>query len=220
MTEDQIIEVMNRSTGGCVSFWNKGLGDVGCEQLAAHIRATRWDIRKLYLGDNNIGPDGCKHICDALKEKMTIVELSLRNNNIGVLGCKYIRDLLRACRSMRVLSLHNTRVGNSGIAHICNALKTGSRLIDLDISHTFLDESFVMHVCDVIRENKRITHMDISDNPLSHAYVMCVKQCTLWNKHEIISANAKFDVLQTLVISGHIMNVSKRIMIMINDNLI
>lgn len=218
-TREQIHEIMLRHTDGNINFWDKNIGDEGCEKLAAYITDNKCFVSHLFLGDNNIGPVGCRHLADALKTSTTLIELHLCNNHIGVLGCMHVRDIMKGCSSLRDLSLHTNNVGNCGIAHILNALRHGSRLSHLDISHTGFDEYGSRLVEQVMRETSSIERLSVFDNGLRFDTACQLMQLSYNNRQRIKTEIVKFNVFQTLVICGKIRKLPKNVLKMICDNI-
>ena len=86
---------------------------------------------KLYLGSNDIGADGVRHIADVLKINSALRELNLRSNNIGDGGAGHIADVLKINSALTVLNLGGNDIGAEGARHIADVLKVNSALTKL-----------------------------------------------------------------------------------------
>ena len=76
-------------------FRGNGIGPVGANAVAAMVAVTG-ALTKLSLAWNELGEEGTKAICEALKQNKTLKELDLSGcDNIGrAAGAKHVADML------------------------------------------------------------------------------------------------------------------------------
>ena len=86
-------------------------------------------IKTLYLGFNNIGVEGAKHLADALKVNKTLEKIDLRWNNISDEGLKHLADALKDNDTLQVIDLHRNNIGDEGAKHLADALIINKSII-------------------------------------------------------------------------------------------
>jgi hypothetical protein len=109
------------------------------DQLIQLLTHPKNRIKSIDLGGNKLGPEGAKHIADALKDPNNKVEsINLAVNNLGPEGAKHIADALKHPNN-KVESIdlwyNNLGLGDiSAIKTIVEELKTKGRTIKLGIN--------------------------------------------------------------------------------------
>ncbi|KAH3764809.1 leucine-rich repeat protein [Pelomyxa schiedti] len=92
----------------------------------------------LNLDDNNLGPEGTRHIAEALKVNRSLDTLSLASNRIGAQGTRFIFDGLAANKYLSRLNLSDNGIGPDGALFICAGVQLNKSLIVLHIQGTQL----------------------------------------------------------------------------------
>ena len=94
-------------------------------------------LQKLYLYNNNIGPEGAVALGRALESNNTLQELYLNNNNIGPEGAVALGRALESNITLQILVLSNNNIGNDGAVAIIGGIarnNTNTRLSELMLS--------------------------------------------------------------------------------------
>ena len=79
---------------------------------------------ELYLGRNQIGPEGATVIAEALKVNPVLTVLNLSDNSIGDNGAKSIAEALKVNPVLTDLSLGNNKIGVDGAKAIAVARRS------------------------------------------------------------------------------------------------
>jgi Ran GTPase-activating protein (RanGAP) involved in mRNA processing and transport len=123
------------------------VGDVGASYLALALKHPQCPLRSLDLGDNVIGPLGCKVLMAALETNTTLLKLDLSWNQCGHSGLgegpKSIGRALSLNGTLQELHLVSNQMQESGVKAIAagwldRLVKTGAsalKVLDLSVSH-------------------------------------------------------------------------------------
>jgi hypothetical protein len=82
----------------------------------------------LYLGTNNIGDDGARHLAAALERNNALQVLDLAGNNIGDYGARHLAAALERNVTLRELFLYGNNIGEAGAAALRAVLGTNCTL--------------------------------------------------------------------------------------------
>ena len=95
------------------------------------MRHSNCKLQELYLGDNNIGPDGAKYLAEALRHSNCKLQtLDLSDNNIGDDGAKYLAEALRHSNcKLQTLHLGNNNIGDAGAEAFADVLRYDNRTL-------------------------------------------------------------------------------------------
>jgi hypothetical protein len=107
----------------------------GVQAIAGALRVNG-ALTKLSLAWNELGEEGTKAICEALKQNKTLKELDLsgRDNIGGEAGAKHVADMLGVNGGLTKLSLAENKLEEEGTKAICEALEQNTTLKELDMS--------------------------------------------------------------------------------------
>ncbi len=149
-------------------FSDNGIGPVGANAVAAMVAVTG-ALTKLSLAWNELGEEGTKAICEALKQNKTLKELDLsgRDNIGGEAGAEHVADMLGVNGALTKMSLAENKLGEEGTKAICEALKQNKTLKELDLSGSNIGGAAgAKHVADMLGVNGGLTSLDLSNNAL------------------------------------------------------
>ena len=125
-------------------------------------------IPHLSLNLNNLGPEGIRHLAEALRgnTRLTTLNLNLGLNNLGPEGIRHLADALQSNISLTILNLNlsTNNLGPEGIRYLAEALRSNTRLttLNLNLGYNHLGPEGIRHLADVLRKNTTITHLNLS----------------------------------------------------------
>lgn len=90
--------------------------------------ANNHTLRKLYLYNNKIGPEGAKKLEAVLKINETLQVLYLSLNQIGNEGSKSIADALMSNSSLQALDFSHNNIGDEGAESLAASLLVNESL--------------------------------------------------------------------------------------------
>ena len=126
--------------------------------------AKNTTLKSLWLGGNNIDPEGIKHLANALKVNNTLQILHLYNNNIGDEEAKYIADMLDANETLQQLWLHSNNIGIEGVKHLAAALKKNNTLEKLHLGSNNIGDEGAKYIADMLVVNKTLQEIGLNSN--------------------------------------------------------
>ena len=163
-----------------VEFANVALGDLGAKNLADELRRDRM-VRKLYLTQNNIGPNGATELARAvcavpsaahalcrdapnaaapirpqLAHNETIQTITLRRNPIGDRGATAVAIALSHNSTMLSVSIYTNSVGDTGAASFATMLSKNSVLQKLSIYSNGISDESALRFAEVVPQNKSL----------------------------------------------------------------
>lgn len=144
------------------------IGDVGA-QAVAELATVNPGIEVLYLGCNNIGPEGADHLRSALADDASkVTGLWLKRNPLGPEGAVRIAHMLHGNRSLRILDLVNTDLRDDGVEAVVHGVCTGTApLQHLYLSGNALGPSAAISLSRLLREAPQVRGLYLSVNRLS-----------------------------------------------------
>eukprot|EP00808_Paulinella_micropora_P011626 g65224.t1 len=80
-------------------------------------------LSNLDISLNNIGPQGAKHIAEAIQENKTVIELRMEVNKIGPAGAEAIANMLKVNLTLTALDFGRNGTGPQGAQSIADAIK-------------------------------------------------------------------------------------------------
>lgn len=102
---------------------NNIVGDEGAAAIASFLRARRDSpLDCWYIAGNLIGPEGIRHVCEALADDTRVTSLWLKRNPLKPEGMVHLAALLRANRCIEVLDLVNCGLLDEGFETLLGAL--------------------------------------------------------------------------------------------------
>jgi Ran GTPase-activating protein (RanGAP) involved in mRNA processing and transport len=144
---------------------NTFLGPVNAILIASDLRVNTL-LTSVNLSNNNLGVDGTKVICDALKGNTTLKHLDLSggyyNPNIGgAAGVKLVADLLGAS-SLASITLMANDIGPMGAKALAPAFCSNTLLTSVNLSDNNLGEEGTKIICDALKGNTTLKYLDLS----------------------------------------------------------
>jgi Ran GTPase-activating protein (RanGAP) involved in mRNA processing and transport len=136
------------------------LGDEACNQLEA-----------LNLGGNNMGDDGVRILCNALRTKQHgLRELHLSLNSLTTESSSWLGQLLNDehCEITH-LTLSGNAVGDEGVRKLCDSLNRRGqcKLGVLDISACSLTRDCLPYLCEILEDEKcSLTELSLYGNDI------------------------------------------------------
>ena len=77
----------------------------------------------VYLSDNKIGDEGCRHLAPALTEMKGLDRFEMYLNNIGDEGAKELAEALKVNTSLEKINLEENDIGDEGVKELAEGLK-------------------------------------------------------------------------------------------------
>lgn len=109
------------------------LGDAGAAIVANLLRVASCPLVHLFLGANQIGPDGATHLASALSTNKTLTKLYLEGNTIGEDGADAFANVLIHCdgdTGLKHLFCDNNDIGKEGSQRLAKALNSATAIGD------------------------------------------------------------------------------------------
>jgi len=147
--------------------------------LIAYLVPVMGGLTKISLAFNELGEEGTKAICEALKQNKQnkiLKELDLsgfmKTNIGGAAGAMHVADMLGVNGGLTKVSLALNELGEEGTKAICEALEQNKTLKELEISGNMTGNSNiggtagVKHVAKMLGVNGGLTSINLSGNQL------------------------------------------------------
>jgi Ran GTPase-activating protein (RanGAP) involved in mRNA processing and transport len=121
-----------------VAYWHmegNHIGDDGCAALSKGLLHADFKLQELFLGANQIGPDGAIHLAAALKNNNNslLSKLYLEGNHIGHAGATAMAEALEALdgtATLKNLFMDNNDIGKEGSQRLAKALNSATAIPD------------------------------------------------------------------------------------------
>ena len=120
------------------------------------------------LTGNSIGPDGVKHLADAMCHiNCQLKKLVLWLNKIGPVGARYLAEAL--CHSnckLQTLNIGHNSIGDEGAKHLANVIShSGCKLETLNLGRNNISDAGGELFADVLRyDNRALKELGLYDN--------------------------------------------------------
>jgi Ran GTPase-activating protein (RanGAP) involved in mRNA processing and transport len=113
----------------------KVLEEQGRQDEARKRRAKLFQcpLKRLFLGANTIGSDGCSAIAAALHFNSVLEQLNLYNNKIEAAGAAALGDGLLVNGTLSKLVLSNNNIADDGVAALSASIATNTSLTHLEL---------------------------------------------------------------------------------------
>ena len=126
------VDLSNNELCGIGRFGGGTYNADGIKAIAQAISVTA-SLTKISLAKNNLGEEGTKIICEAMKGNTTITELDLsgwgHTSNIGgAPGAKCVADMLRVTASLTSINLFANNLGPEGARALAPAIRDSTSL--------------------------------------------------------------------------------------------
>ncbi|XP_047679545.1 ribonuclease inhibitor isoform X2 [Prionailurus viverrinus] len=151
---------------------NCGLTPASCKDLCGVV-ASKASLQELDLGDNKLGDQGIATLCPALLHPSSRLRvLWLWDCDITTTGCRDLCQVLRAKESLKELSLAGNALGDEGARLLCESLlEPGCQLQSLWVKSCGLTATCCPHVSAMLTHNKHLVELQMSDNKLGDSGV-------------------------------------------------
>jgi hypothetical protein len=121
-----------------VAYWHmegNNIGDAGCAALSKGLLLPDFKLQELFLGANQIGPDGAIHLAAALKNNNNslLSKLYLEGNHIGHAGATAMAEALEeldGTTTLKNLFMDNNNIGKEGSERLAKALNSATAIPD------------------------------------------------------------------------------------------
>lgn len=148
------------------------LGSEGSAGIAQALRSVRCRLKKLNLNWCNLGNEGARIFCDALKHNTFLEVLDIGNNRITFIGLRYVVDMLLLNSSLRFVSLRGNSLNADRIEEeptagetLANVLQSNTSLQDLDLLACHLTGADMTSVFQSLAgSNQTLSSLNIQDN--------------------------------------------------------
>ncbi|XP_068690083.1 NLR family CARD domain-containing protein 3-like isoform X2 [Montipora foliosa] len=140
---------------------NQEKAEIQSEEV--EIRFNAVDFRKM-----NLVPTDCAAVMDFVKDA-NVISLEMGENSLGPLGCKEIQYSLKDVNcKLTQLDLSFNKIGDQGVAHLSDALKdVNCKLTQLDLSFNKIGDQEAAHLSDALKDvNCKLTQLDLGANNL------------------------------------------------------
>ena len=109
------------------------LRDEGATIMANLLKVAGCPLEHLFLGANQIGPDGASHLASTLSINKTLTKLYLEGNAIGEAGADAFTKILIHCdgdTGLKHLFCDNNNIGKEGSQRLAKALNSATAIGD------------------------------------------------------------------------------------------
>ena len=144
-------------------------GATGARHVADMLNGTA-SLTKISLARNNLGEEGTRLICDAVKHNTTIKELDLSGgyplfNNIGrAAGAKHVADMLIGTPSLTSIGLRGNRLGTEGAKELAPAIGKSASLTSIDLSNNSLRATGANELLPALGASASLTDLNLTNN--------------------------------------------------------
>ncbi|XP_077629512.1 ribonuclease inhibitor [Crocuta crocuta] len=151
---------------------NCGLTSASCKDLCGVV-ASKASLQELDLGDNKLGDQGIATLCPALLHPSSRLRvLWLWDCDITTAGCRDLCQVLRAKESLKELSLAGNELGDEGARLLCETLlEPGCQLQSLWVKSCSFTAACCPHFSTMLTQNKHLVELQMSDNKLGDSGV-------------------------------------------------
>ena len=115
------------------------------EEAITFLKANDPANTTLDLSLNQIGPEGAKHLAEALQVNNTVTTLNLWNNDIEDEGAKHFAGALQANDAVTTLNLGKNPFGAEGAKYLMEAVQMNKTISILQV------ECNLKHLADLLR---------------------------------------------------------------------
>ncbi|XP_048459341.1 NACHT, LRR and PYD domains-containing protein 3-like isoform X2 [Rhincodon typus] len=182
-----------------------GLADNGltasCTENLSFVLSTNRSLKGLYLGYNNLGCSGVKHLSVALKHlDCEIQKLALNDNELTDSCVKDLTSALSTNRSLTELNLNNNKLGDSGVILLSDSLrKPDCKIQELRLADNALTDSCIKVLASALSTSRSLTVLSLWSNSLtdqsipalSHLILNCESLQCIWIGENSFTSNGE-----------------------------
>lgn len=159
---------VNKSLTTIDMYNNYNMGSEGCKHLAEALKINIGLIN-LNIASNNIGPEGCKYLAEALLINKTLTNLNISRNNIESKGCKFLSKSLKYNMTLTTINIDFNNIKNKGCKYLIEALKNNISLTSINIiENPAIRIEIIQKLMYLIKIENRSKY--IKYNPNKHQY--------------------------------------------------
>ena len=149
-------------------LWLEGNNLTLADGKLANAIAKNTTLKKLYIYNNNIGPEGIKLLADALKKNnMNILEgLYLYDNIIGDEGAKYIAKMLADNKTLQKIGLNDNNISDKGAQSLATSLLQNTTLHTIDLGTNSIGDKGAQSIATSLVINTGIQEIYLDDNKI------------------------------------------------------
>ena len=160
---------------------NNNISKFGLENISKNLKNKSCTLKKLNLGNNFIGNEGCLILGECLQYNKTLVSLNLSGNNILDEGVIYIANNLKSeiNNTLKKINFRDNSITSKGIIQFCTILKSEpiDRFSKIDFSVNYLDDLGLSEYGYFISRFENIKSLILSDkfskNSLNNFFIYC-----------------------------------------------
>ena len=162
---------------GLLDLTKKGLDDDACKMLAPALAEMK-GLESLWLGENKIADEGCRHLANVLPKMIALKIFSLWRNNVGwrinegakylgAEGAKYLAESLKVDTSLESIVLVITNIGAEGAKFLAEALKVNTSLKRINIGCSNISAEGAKYLAGALEVNTSLEKLYLGDNNIS-----------------------------------------------------
>ncbi|XP_006877048.1 PREDICTED: ribonuclease inhibitor [Chrysochloris asiatica] len=146
-------------------IWECGFSAEGCKSLSGILRAKE-SLRELSLAGNELGDQGAKLLCEALREPACRLEsLWVKSCGLTDACCQDFSTMLAQNRRLQELQLSNNKLGDLGVQLLCQGLgQPGTTLRALWLGDCEVTDSGCTTLASLLLSNHSLRELDLSNN--------------------------------------------------------
>ncbi len=99
-----------------------------------------------------IGPEGTKHICQALRNNISLIRMDLGWNTIGRIGSRHVAELLGVNTTLVEVNLMGNSLGTAGLTLLSQGISMNNHksLKQLTLSYNSVADESLYQVIDAL----------------------------------------------------------------------
>ncbi len=154
---------------GRLDLCKQDLGPDGCLRVAQAMSRNR-HVKSLLLGTDGIGDEGARSVADLIRQNDSLQIVYLGCNSITAEGAASLSDALKENESVRGLWLKRNPIGDEGVMAIAELLKANSHLEVLDLVNTGIGKPGLAALLNVLeRKDCGVRRLYLGGNNLDAA---------------------------------------------------
>ena len=146
-------------------IYNNNIGPEGIKLLADALKKNHTNILQgLYLYDNIIGDEGAKYIAKMLADNKTLQKIGLNDNNISDKGAQSLATSLLENTSLHTIDLGTNSIGDKGAQSIATSLVINTGIQEIYLDDNKIGDRGAEKLADALEANHNIETLDLSGN--------------------------------------------------------
>ncbi|KAK3100432.1 hypothetical protein FSP39_019892 [Pinctada imbricata] len=157
------IALLRNSTVETLVLDGNHLGGAGCRYFGDVISVSTY-LTDIKIAENNLGSDGAKDICYALKNNNVVRRLDLSGNGFTEEDAEYFKEMLDENHALRELYLSHNKFQEKGGEVFADGLANNDFLRVLDLSWNHLRMGGAKAIGTALQSNRHLEKLNISWN--------------------------------------------------------